>query len=71
MVLIDASNLTDDALKSYDTMMVEAVIKISQFSGLAVNIWSEVLRELDVRNLVTLVSGSYDDIGNSLVTRHW
>lgn len=71
MVLIDASRLTDEALKSYDDMMTEAVPIISKFSPLAVNIWTEVLRELDVRGLVKLTSGSYEKIGDALIQRLW
>lgn len=70
-MLIDASRLPTDILKSYDDMMMEAVISVKRFAPLAVNIWTEVLRELDVRGLVTLASGSYDKVGDALIQRHW
>lgn len=70
-VLIDASVLTDAALQDYDTMMVEASVRVPTFAALAVNIWTEVLRELDLRGHASLVSGSYEDIGNALIRRHW
>ena len=69
MVYINAKDLTDDVLISYDDMMVECAVKIEKFSPLATSIWSEVLRELDNRKLVKLVSGTYADIGNALIQR--
>lgn len=67
--MIDASNITDEALQGYDQMMVEAVLKVEKFAALAVNIWQEVLRELALRGQVRLISGSYEDVGNSLIER--
>lgn len=69
MPVIDAKPLTDDALNSYDQMMVDCVPRIEKFSPLAVAIWSDVLRELDRRGFVELVSGSYDDVGNAVIRR--
>ncbi len=69
MPVIDAKLLTDEALNSYDRMMVECVPRIEHFSPLAANVWSDVLRELDSRGFVQLLSGSYDDVGNALVRR--
>lgn len=69
MGFIDAEKLTTEALESYDDMMTECVIKVEKFAPLAVNIWSDVLKELDRRGRVQLASGSYDDIGNSLIQR--
>jgi len=59
----DASNITDEALLAYDTIKVEKV------APLGIAFWTEVLKELDVRGKVKLISGSYDDIGNALITR--
>ncbi len=69
MSAIDAQSLTDEALLSYDDMMIECLTKIEHFSPLATSIWAEVLRELDLRKLVELVSGSYEDIGNARIKR--
>jgi hypothetical protein len=67
--MIDAANVTDEALQSFDQMMIEVALKVDRFSPLAVEIWAEVLRELDVRGMVRLVRGTYEDVGNSLVER--
>lgn len=69
MPTFDARPLSDEVLDSFDEMMTECVAKIERFSPLAVSIWSDVLRELDRRGRVRLVSGSYDDLGNALVQR--
>lgn len=71
MATIDAGALTTEALEGYDRMMIEATIKVHSFAGLAVAVWSDVLRELDKRGRVTLVSGSYEDVGNALITRNY
>jgi hypothetical protein len=67
--MIDASNITDDGLQTYDTMMIEAVLKLDRFSPLAHAIWAEVLRELDLRGKVKLISGSYENVGDSKIKR--
>ena len=69
MAIIDARPMTDEALQGYDEMMVECTVKVEKFAGLATAVWSDVLRELDRRGKVKLVSGSYDDLGNALVLR--
>ena len=69
MAIIDARPMTDEALQGYDEMMVECIVKVEKFAGLATAVWSDVLRELDRRGKVKLVSGSYDDLGNALVLR--
>ncbi|SEA01759.1 hypothetical protein SAMN05428936_101871 [Pelagibacterium halotolerans] len=66
---IDASTMTTEALESYDDMMQESAMKVGKFALLASLIWSDVLKELDKRGRVRLVSGSYDDIGNSIFQR--
>ena len=67
--MIQASQLNDDELLAYDHMMRECVMKVERFAPLAVRLWSAVLKELDRRGRVRLVSGSYDDVGNALVER--
>lgn len=69
MAVIEARALTTEALEGYDRMMLEATLKVRDFASLAIAVWSEVLRELDERGRVKLVSGSYDDVGNALITR--
>lgn len=64
---IDAAKLTNKALADYDAMMIEATIKVEKFAPLAVNIWSDVLKELDRRGKVKLISGSYDEVGSALL----
>lgn len=71
MAVIEASTLTTEALEGYDRMMLEATLRVRNFASLAVAVWSEVLHELDKRGRVTLVSGSYDDVGNALITRNY
>jgi hypothetical protein len=68
-MMFDAMRLTDDALKAYDLMMIECFLKIENPASLAISIWSEVLKELDQRRLVTLLAGSYDDPGNANIAR--
>ncbi|WP_323010408.1 hypothetical protein [Paracoccus sp. (in: a-proteobacteria)] len=65
--VILAERMTDDALLSYHKFMGEAYLKIPDVSTLAICVWSDVLKELDKRGKVRLVSGSYDDIGNALI----
>lgn len=69
MPIIDAGNMSDADLAEYDAMMLECTPVIKSFAPLAVSVWQDVLKELDRRGKVKLVSGSYDDIGNALVTR--
>lgn len=69
MPLIETGTLTDKALEDYDRMMIDATIKIENFATLAFEIWKHVLRELDKRGKIKLISGTYDDLGNALITR--
>jgi hypothetical protein len=69
MVLIDASKLSDEELSSYDEMMIECGLKVEKLSPLAMDLWSEVLRELDLRGLVERISGTYDNLGQLRVRR--
>jgi hypothetical protein len=69
MPCIDATKMTDQALDDFDAMMVECVTRVEKFASLATTVWTDVLKELDRRGKVKLVSGSYDDLGNALITR--
>ena len=69
MAYIGAQNLTDEALQDFDRMMTEAAMKVDKLASLAVGIWSDVLKELDRRGKVRLISGSYNDIENALIQR--
>jgi hypothetical protein len=66
---IETHRMTDDALKAYDEMMLECALKLEKLAPLAVSIWQNVLKELDRRGKVRLVSGSYDDVGNAIIQR--
>jgi hypothetical protein len=67
--MIDVSIFTDEALEGYDQMMIQASLTVDHFSALAVSIWDEVLRELDLRGRVQLISGTYEDVGNARIKR--
>lgn len=67
--MIYASGFTNEALQDYDALMLECALRVEMTSSLAFEIWGEVLRELNVRGLVQLVSGSYDDLGHAHVRR--
>jgi hypothetical protein len=54
---------------AYDEMIVECTVKVEKLAPLAFSIWTIVLKELDGRGRVRLVSGSYDDVGNALIQR--
>ena len=69
MHLIDASQMTDQTLDDFDAMMIECVIKAEKVASLATAVWTDVLKELERRGKVKLVSGSYDDLGNALIAR--
>lgn len=69
MPIIEAQQMTDEALTGYDAMMIQCAITVKDIAPLAIRIWSDVLKELDRRGKVRLVSGSYDDIGNAIVQR--
>lgn len=70
-VLIDTSNLTDEVLKAHDDFMTDACVSVERVSPLSINIWQEVLRELDLRGLVKLISGSYDRVADARIQRFW
>lgn len=66
---IHADAMTLEALEGYDDMMVECVVKVENFASLATLVWSDVLKELDKRGRVRLVSGSYDEVGSAIIQR--
>ena len=68
---IQAEDMETSALVSYDRMMVEACTKLEMVAGLATNVWSDVLKELSRRGLVSLTSGSLDDVMSALVHRSY
>jgi hypothetical protein len=69
-IVIDVTKRTTRALEAYDDMMVECALKLdNSIAPLAMSIWSEVLKELDRRGRLKLVSGSFDDVGNALIQR--
>jgi len=69
MPAIDVKLFADDALKSYDQMMVDCIPRLESFSSLALAVWSDVLHELDRRGFVEPVPGSYDAAGKALIWR--
>lgn len=69
MVIHDISRINDQALLDFDDMMTESIMKIENFAGLATAVWQDVLKELDKRGKVRLISGSYDNIGDALIER--
>lgn len=71
MLSIQISVATDDQLVEYDKMMIECALEVERFSEIAAAVWTAVLKELERRGKVTLVSGSYDRIGDALIQRHW
>lgn len=68
--VILAEKMTTEALVGYDQMMVQVSLRINELSSLAMAVWSDVLKELDKRGKVTLISGSYDDLGQSIIHRN-
>jgi hypothetical protein len=71
MIGIDLSKLPTKELADHDSMMVEAAVRIQKISALAIQLWSAVLKELSNRKQVSLISGSFDDIGNAHITRNY
>ncbi len=71
MYSFDPTKISDDELKSYDEMMGQCVVNGTSFSTLASGLWVVILKELDRRQLVRLISGSYDDVGNAYIQRLW
>lgn len=67
--MIDTTGMKTEALEAYDDMMVECVVKVDNFAGIASLVWTDVLKELDKRGRVKLASGSYDNIGDALIHR--
>ena len=70
MITIELEKVRDDQLKAHHEFMHDAVIKIEKHSMLALAIWSKVLKELDRSDLIKLVAGNYDDVGN-VQFRNW
>jgi hypothetical protein len=60
--MFDAATISDENLREYDHMMVEMHRRVRRFAPSANPIWAAVLRELEVRGQVQLLSGSYDEM---------
>jgi hypothetical protein len=71
MVQIDLQAMSAQQLQSYDQMTIEVSLKVKDISKLAVSLWQEVLKELNARNLVSLVSGTFDHVGDALIVRNY
>jgi len=71
IIQLNLSKTPSDDLISHDKMMIDCVAKVDKFSMLSVSLWSEVLKEMSRRNLITLVSGSFDDVGNAAIVRNY
>jgi len=69
MLVMNVDKMSDQDLKSYDEMMVECATKVENFAPLAAGVWSDVLKELDRRGKVRLISGTYDNVGDALIER--
>jgi hypothetical protein len=68
--MIDVRALTNEELQDFDMMMLEiAAVGLQTVSQLAIDIWANVLRELDIRGFVELLSGSYDDVRKANIRR--
>lgn len=66
----DITTCLDEELQDFDLMMMEiGAVGVNTVSRLALDIWVDVLRELDRRGLVELVRGSYDDVRSAQFTR--
>ncbi len=71
MISIELEKLPTAELTAYDSMMLDTALRVAKVSMLAVQLWSEVLKELSNRDLVSLTSGSFDDVGNALIKRNY
>lgn len=70
MILAHIKEIPDSALQDFDQMMIQCALHAEKVSSLAMLIWGEALKELEARGLIKLISGSFDDIGSALITRH-
>lgn len=71
MISFELEKLPADELKAYDRMMVETALRVIRLSRLALQLWSAVLKELSNRELVSLISGSFDEIATARIQRHY
>lgn len=67
--MIDAKAMSDLDLQDYDQFMVRGIIMVERISIVAMRVWRDVLEELERRNQVKIVSGSLNNISDSLITR--
>lgn len=71
VIQLDLSKTPKDELASHDRMMVDAAIKLENISRLSLALWSAVLKEMSSRGMVTLVSGSLDNVGSAHLVRNY
>ncbi|TNH41270.1 hypothetical protein [Paracoccus haeundaensis] len=71
MQLLHTSSLTDDALSSYDRLMVHSGLSLEVTSSLADQIWAEVLGELERREMIELVSGKLSHPAGARIVRKY
>jgi hypothetical protein len=67
--MFDATTIPDENLHEYDQMMLEMDPRVRRSAPSANSLWAAVLRELEVREQVQLLSGSYEDVGNAKIRR--
>lgn len=67
--MIDPRTLTNKTLESYDTMMMRIAARCGAIPELAMQIWSCVLVELNIRGRVQLMRGSYDNVRDAEIRR--
>ncbi|MBV1692281.1 hypothetical protein KRR38_32630 [Novosphingobium sp. G106] len=68
--MIDATLLTNEQLLAFDQDMLGLAKEgVENMTQLSIETWAEVLRELVIRGLVELRSGSYDDLGSADIRR--
>lgn len=71
MLQMDLEIIQSEELQLYDQMMIEVIIKFKDVPVMAIVIWRDVLKELSARNLVSLISGTFDNIGDALIVRNY
>lgn len=67
--MFDVTKLSDKDLQDFDQMMIEVAIKVEKVSYIVLAMHREILKELDSRNQIKLINGSYDDLGNAAIQR--
>lgn len=65
----DPAKMTDEALVSFDKATLHRMLTVRDIASSEIASWSAVLKELDRRGKVKLVSGSFDEPGDALIHR--